>query len=417
MIARACAVLSLFSSCYLSLPDRYASERPVRTERAPRASAQMQRECGSIEVDPSSAIARAPYVANVSPRAITVMWTTRSARPETFVVYGPDELDDTRHITPVRVPLRGSDETQLAAHAAELTPNAVYCYELRDRREAVLYGPIAFRTAPPAGSREPIDLIVLGDSGGGGDYQRAVRDRMTETRADLVLHVGDLAYPNATVERMDSRVFAMYAPLLRSIPFLPVIGNHDVRGDGGAAFDDVFALPNAIAGARYYAFDWGMLHIAALDTERDLEQQARWLEDDLSRTRARWVIVMGHRPMRSSGIHGAERALARTIAPVIARHRVPLVLAGHDHHYERLRPIDGTTFIVTGGGGHSVRSFLPGPDTAIAEPVLHFVHLHVDERAIRVRAIDATGTVFDAFTIEHDAAAVASLDRGSGSSR
>jgi predicted phosphodiesterase len=396
---RALFFYAALAGCYPTLPDRYASERPM-SDRAPAASREAQRACGPMQIARESPIERAPYVQDVRPDRAIVMWASRGEDAEALEIYAPDDLGDVRRFVGVRVPLYGSDDVQRAVSIPELRPSTAYCYELRGAERELLYGPIAFRSAPDAGSSEPIDVVVLGDSGGSGNpYQRAVRDRMLEVQADLVLHAGDLAYPASTTARLEREVFDVYEPLLRSIPFYPAVGNHDLKVQDGAPFRDVFVLPENGERERYYAFDWGMLHVAVLDTQGDLERQARWLHDDLARTSEPWTIVMGHAPLYSSGQHGGDARLAHAIGPVLAYHRVPLVLAGHDHHYERTREVDGTTFIVTGGGGHSVRAIAGRSETAFAEAVLHFVHLHIERDALVIRAIDATGRVFDVHTI------------------
>jgi hypothetical protein len=106
-----------------------------------------------------------------------------------------------------------------------------------------------------------------------------------------------------------------------------------------------------------------------------------------------------HKPPFSSGRHGPNKKLRRLFVPIFEQHGVQLVLAGHDHHYERTRPIGGVTYVITGGGGKSTRSVDPGELTAHAQEVYHFVHGEVRGVALHLRAIDATGRVFDAVRI------------------
>jgi 2',3'-cyclic-nucleotide 2'-phosphodiesterase (5'-nucleotidase family) len=54
------------------------------------------------------------------------------------------------------------------------------------------------------------------------------------------------------------------------------------------------------------------------------------------------------------GLRGAP-ARQQTLEPILRRHHVDLVLAGHDHHYERTHPIDGITYVVSGGGCKTTR--------------------------------------------------------------
>ena len=79
---------------------------------------------------------------------------------------------------------------------------------------------------------------------------------------------------------------------------------------------------------------------------------------------------------------------------------MPLVLAGHDHHYERFKPVNGVTYVITGGGGRGVRELgAPAPNSAFAEPVIHFVVVSVEGDTLTLHAIDATGREFDSTAI------------------
>jgi hypothetical protein len=140
--------------------------------------------------------------------------------------------------------------------------------------------------------------------------------------------------------------------------------------------------------------------MVALDTEHTGPIQAAWLEADLTANKLPWTIVYGHKPAHSSGEHGDDGPVNQWFVPILKAHHVPLVLAGHDHHYERFNPIDGTTYIVTGGGGRGVRE-LSGKQSgsAFAEAVINFITVTVDGDTLTVHAIDGTGREFDSTVI------------------
>ena len=106
----------------------------------------------------------------------------------------------------------------------------------------------------------------------------------------------------------------------------------------------------------YYSFDWGNVHFVGLDTELTGPEQAAWLDADLAATDKPWKIVFGHKPPYSSGEHGSDGAFRNHFVPLIEKHGVQLVLNGHEHDYERTRPIENVTYVVTGGGGRHLRS-------------------------------------------------------------
>jgi hypothetical protein len=106
-----------------------------------------------------------------------------------------------------------------------------------------------------------------------------------------------------------------------------------------------------------------------------------------------------HRPPYSSGVHGSDTGLRAKLAPVLEKHHVQLVLAGHDHDYERMKPQNGVSYVVTGGGGVGTRSVGTSSFTAFSSEVIHFVYVEVGADELVLHAIDATGQEFDSMVV------------------
>ena len=85
----------------------------------------------------------------------------------------------------------------------------------------------------------------------------------------------------------------------------------------------------------------------------DLEpQQVDWLRQQLESAREDWKIVFFHHPLYSSGgRHGSDIRLREVLEPLFIKHNVSLVLTGHDHFYERVKPQQGIAYFVVGSGG------------------------------------------------------------------
>jgi acid phosphatase type 7 len=293
--------------------------------------------------------------------------------------------------------LRASTEHQWWARVDGLAPDTVYCYTVWAGGDR-LTAPTGFRTAPAPDDPRAIRFLAFGDSGGGGSDQYALRDQMYTVPYDLMVHTGDLAYDSGTITAFDDNVFGVYSELLRSIPLFPAAGNHEYDTMQGAPFREVFALPGD-SDEKWYSFDWGRVHFVALDTEADYAAQAAWLDDDLAASALPWKVVYLHKPPYSSGTHGSDTGLRTALAPVLQRHRVQLVLAGHDHDYERMAPQQGITYVVTGGGGVGTRSVGRSSFTAVSEDVIHFVYAEVTADELTLHAIDGTGVEFDSVAI------------------
>ncbi len=345
------------------------------------------------------ALVRQPYVQRTTGTSAVVMWTTTDDTPVRVSVTTPAG-EAVASVAAVGEPAKHFSG-QRVAEIEGLEPGATYCYQL-EAGKAALTERAGFRTAPPPGSGEPVRFVAFGDSGDGGDEQWLVRNQLDTVPFDLMLVTGDVAYSSGTPKQLERGFFEVYQDLIRFIPTFPVAGNHDYETDEGAPLREAFALPeNGGQGGeeRWYSFDWGDVHFVGLDTEVMSEAQAAWLEADLAANDLPWVVVFAHRPPLSSGRHGSNEQFQRLFSPILRAHQVPLVLAGHDHHYERTHAVDGLTTIVTGGGGHGVRSVGASSFTAFAESVLHFVHVEIEGDRLTLRAIDATGRVFDTMTL------------------
>ena len=59
-----------------------------------------------------------------------------------------------------------------------------------------------------------------------------------------------------------------------------------------------------------------------------------------------------HHPVYSAGLHGDLEALQPLFDELRGQARI--VLAGHDHDMQRLRPVDGITQYVEGAGGNEL---------------------------------------------------------------
>ena len=364
--------------------------------------AEVREACGAegqVLAEEEARIGRAPYLQQVTPTSAVVGWVGISPGQRVRIrragVDGVSEVPARVEAT-AHPPVRGQ---QMWAPVQGLEPDTTYCYEIVDGDRPVTQA-IGFRTAPEPSTTRPVRFIAFGDSGHGGSDQYALRRQMDGLPFELMLHTGDLAYEEGTLAQIEATVFAPYASLLRHIPLFPIPGGHDYETDSGAPYREVFALPGE-SGERWYSFDWGPVHFVALDAETRLGGQSAWLERDLAATRQPWRIVYVHRPLYSSGKHGSDRVLRRELEPILVRHGVQLVLSGHEHDYERSRPMHGIVHVVTGGGGRGVRRVTGAAFTAFAQAVIHLVHVEVTREELVLRAIDATGTEFDAVTLRN----------------
>lgn len=373
-------------------------------ERSP-AGAPLLAACNlAAELGPPPAgLRREPYLQRMTATSVDVAWTAdrRAAPPARVVVERPDGVPVTSGVARLETDAPAAAPISLwVASIAGLAPETTYCYAVIAGDAVLRRG--GFRTAPAAGSGRAVTFVAFGDSGDGGADQRAVLAQIGAVPFDLMIHLGDIAYGSGTPLELERYFFGVYAGLLRLIPAFPASGNHEYETADAAPFRAAFVLPdNGGPGGRerWYSYDWGDVHFVALDSELVGPEQAAWLDADLAANRLPWTVVYLHRPPFSSGDHGSHAGIQRHFVPLFVKHAVPLVLAGHDHHYERTLVDRGVTYVVSGGGGRGTRPVGHSPFTAFAESVCHFVHVTVEQDHLTLRAIDGVGQHFDSLVI------------------
>jgi acid phosphatase type 7 len=269
----------------------------------------------------------------------------------------------------------GETSSRHAIQLEGLVPNTTYQYVV-EACGGLVSSPKAFTTASLPQTRS-VHFTAMGDFGIDSDEQREVVSEMLKDAPDLLLTLGDVYDKGSEVE-LESRFFAPMANLLSSVPVFSTLGNHEYGTNQGQPYIDNMYLPsnNSKNTERYYSFDWGHVHFAALDsscavgigTQCTLAEQRAWLEQDLAKTDAPWKVVYFHHPLWSTGSHGSTVQLRQALAPLLEAAGVDLVLTGHDHNYERTHPLKGAdaqpigtpgavTYFVVGTGGVALKAF------------------------------------------------------------
>ena len=255
-------------------------------------------------------------------------------------------------------------------------------------------------------SEEPlVRFAAIADTGVGSKDQYAVANAMLQTYQQnpfpFVLMAGDNIYPYGEISLAKPLFEEPYAPLLsRDIKFYAALGNHDIIKTNNGL--DQINYPLFNMSDRYYSFTKGntaeaTVEFFAIDTNENAPwlDQLTWLDRQLANSKASWKIVFGHHPLYSSGRHGSNPRLAAKLAPIFTKHKVSLYLSGHDHGYERFVPINGTTYIVNGGGGAPLYKFGKSPQTTFVSSQFSFMTFDVYQDKIITKAIATDGKVFD----------------------
>jgi len=371
----------------------------------------------AVGVCPAATLLRTPYVQNVAADRATILWVTRELG-EGLVEYSAD--GKLWRAVPAEVRAftsqAGATRHQYQAELRDLASGRSYQYRVRVDGEILKDG-VSFRTAGPG----PFTFLVFGDSGTGSEEQAALaRQMFAEDEAALVLHTGDLSQDDGSLDRMEAHYFAVYAPLMSRVPFFPTLGNHDYGTDLAAPYLFVHVLPVADAppahAERYYSFDWGGAHFVSLDSNLLIHPEMTtwmlaWLERDLQKTRRFWKVVFFHHPPFPTGHHAGDALCEQVrlrVLPILERYGVQVTFSGHEHNYQRSKPLRnglpveagaGLISIITGGGGAGLHPVGSAPELAFGESVHHYLRVRVEDWRMSVTAVALGGRILDRFVL------------------
>jgi acid phosphatase type 7 len=294
--------------------------------------------------------------------SIAILWRTDEATTATTVRFGVAGRPLDRTVEGITFRYATGDEMIRVheTHLCGLAPDTEYEYQVGGA--GVFSRTHRFRTAPDVATSPDAEVVVgyFGDSRGGWDVLARIGEQLAARSPDLLVATGDLV--NWGDRQIDwERFFAAAPDLFASVPLIVANGNHE----GNAVnFYSLLAMPGD---EENFSFDYGHLHQVVVNTDPDDLTQiqneiAEFLDEDLARSTARWNVVAMHKSMWSSSLkHGSNLTRRTAWGRIMDAHRVDLVFSGHDHLYERTRPMrgetagatpaDGTIYIVSGGAG------------------------------------------------------------------
>ena len=220
-------------------------------------------------------------------------------------------------------------------------------------------------TTPPSG--KPFVLAAAGDGAGGSLQAEAVTSLVDSWNPNLFVYLGDVYEKGTSTEfhnwyGTSDTFYGRFRDVTN-----PIIGNHEYEnGVAPGYFDYWDNVPN------YYSYDAAGWHFIALNSNCGLlhncavgQAQYQWLLNDLNTHSNTCTIAYFHHPVYNVGPQGPTSTMT-DIWALLAQNGVDIVLAGHDHNYQRWVPLNGSglpsssgiTQFVAGGGGHGIQNFV-----------------------------------------------------------
>jgi hypothetical protein len=250
---------------------------------------------------------------------------------------------------------------------------------------------------------DSLKFAVLGDFGTGSTEQYDLAVQMKRVHDafpyELVTLVGDNLYGSERPQDFKKKFEDPYKPLLDAgVKFYASLGNHDAREQ---RYYKLFNMD----GKLYYSFKpskQSVRFFALESTYLDPEQVA-WVEKELKESNSDWKIPYFHHPPYSSGDrHGSDTRLREVLEPLFVRYNVSVVLSGHDHFYERIKPQNGIVYFVVGSGGQLRKGNIDkgsGLTAAGNDQDQSFMVAEINGDEMWFNAVSRTGQVFDSGVI------------------
>lgn len=232
--------------------------------------------------------------------------------------------------------------------------------------------------------------------------QHAATAAMITKRSGIaaVLALGDNQYERGTLsdfQQSYARTWGAFKHKTRPVP-----GNHEYLTAGASGYYSYFGAAAHRSAGGYYAYNLGQWRMYTLNTNCDrisCSAELEWLRRDLAANPRRCTLVAMHHPRFSSGVHGDSR-WAGAFWPVLDARQVDVVLAGHDHDYERFAPMSaggalssqGIRSWVVGTGGKELRPFAGRHTGSVVRSNVRagvlFMNLRAQDYSWRFRTVD-----------------------------
>lgn len=299
----------------------------------------------------------------------------------------------------------------------DLIPDTMYVYRVGDGTNWSEWN--QFTTASDQPNR--LAFVYVGDSQNDvfSLWSRVIRMGYSlATDARFIIHAGDLINrANRDAEWGEWHRAAGW--INATLPSVPVPGNHEYAAEEGGQrqlsghWQPQFTLPrNGAAGVEEssYYLDIQGVRIVALNSNEKREEQAEWLDQLLSDNPNRWTICTFHHPIFSAAGSRDNPELRELWQPIFDKHKVDLVLQGHDHSYARSNLITGVnaqagesgTVYVVSVSGPKMYELKPTDEkwwARAAEDTQLYQIIRIDGDRLSYESHTARGHVYDAFEL------------------
>ncbi len=274
--------------------------------------------------------------------------------------------------------------------------------------------------------KSDINLFVANDLGRNGYYdQKPIAELMGEMAEEVgpeaIIATGDVHHFDGVASTQDPLWMTNYELIYTHpelmISWLPVLGNHEYRGNTQAVLDYSKVSRRWQIEGRYYTKVFAdeeagsSLRIVFIDTtplidsyrtnnrypdagKQDIEAQLQWLDNTLQKAKEDWVVVVGHHPMYAETKKdiAEQKDIQRRLLPIFKKNgNVAMYVCGHIHNFQHIRkPSDTTDYVVNTAGSLS-RKVKETDGTQFCSPATGFSVISASKQKLQLHMIDKEG--------------------------
>lgn len=269
-----------------------------------------------------------------------------------------------------------------------------------------------------------VNLYIANDLGRNGYYdQKPIAElmgKMAETvDPEVVVAAGDIHHFEGVRSVSDplwmTNFETIYSHPELMLEWLPILGNHEYRGNTRAVIDYSNVSRRWCMPSRYYTRviedDGVSLRLVMLDTapiidkyrkdketypdacKEDYTRQLQWVDSVLSVAKEDWVVVVGHHPIYAETPKADQERIdmQQRLDPVLRKYRVDMYVAGHIHNFQHLRVAGSDIDYVVNSSGSLSRKAGKTEGTRFCSSESGFSVLAATSQTLKLHFINKSG--------------------------
>lgn len=273
---------------------------------------------------------------------------------------------------------------------------------------------------------KPLNFFLANDLGRNGYYdQKPIAELMgnmaENVDVECVVAAGDVHHFEGVRSINDplwmTNFELIYAHPELMIPWYPVLGNHEYRGNTQAVLDYTNVSARWEMPARYYTKvlenDGITVRLVMVDTaplldkyredtekypdacKQDMDRQLAWIDSVLTSSKEDWVLVVGHHPIYAeTSKDDTERVdLQKRLDTILRKHKVDMYLCGHIHNFQYIRKPGSDIDYVVNSSGSLSRDVKPVDGTVFCSGETGFSLIAADKKVLNLHMINKEGKV------------------------